>query len=146
MGNAGATTPPLILRCGRFGPDPDAMLMVAEATLPILGSWSEAGAKVAALLPQHRSRESKLAAIFTEILPPRREFWAERCAWTAAVLLERPSGTDWLGMFFARAALDFAGATPLNDIPLARMIAHRTVDAQAAARQPRTRKPTRGAP
>jgi hypothetical protein len=122
------------------GVDPDAMLMVAETTLPILASWFEAGEKVETLLAQNRSRKGKISAIFAEILPVRREFWSERCAWTAAVLLERPSGTDWLGIFFAQAALDFAGTTPLSDIPLARVIAHGTVDAQAAARPPRARK------
>jgi len=125
------------------GADPDAMLLVARATLPILASWFEAGEKVAALLPRHRSRTSKLAAIFTEILPARRAFWAERCAWTAAVLMDRPPRTDWLGIFFAQAALDFAGTTPLSNIPLARLIAHGTGDAQAAARHPRARKPPR---
>lgn len=120
--------------------DPHATLMVAEATLPILASWFEAGEKVDALLRRNRSRTSKFAAIFAEILPVRREFWAERCAWMAAVLMDRPPGTDRLGIFFAQAALDFAGTTPLNDIPLARLIAHGTIEAQAATRRPAARR------
>ena len=125
------------------GVDPDAMLLVAEAKLPILASWFEAGEKVDALLPRHRSRTSKLTAIFAEILPARREFWAERCAWTASVLMDRLPSTDRLGVFFAQAALDFAGTTPLSDIPLARLIANGTVDAQAAARHPKARRASR---
>jgi hypothetical protein len=125
-----------------IGVDDEAMLMVAEATLPILASWFEAGEEVDALLARHRSKPAKLSTIFAEILPARRSFWAERCAWTAAVLMDRPAKPDWLGVFFAQAALDLAGSTPLADIPLAKLIARATVAAQAASRQTRARKPS----
>lgn len=123
-----------------IGVDTNAMLMVAEATLPILNSWFEAGEEVDALLARQRSKAGKLATIYAEILPARRSFWAERCAWTAAVLMDRPAKPDWLGSFFAQAALDFAGSTPLANIPLAELIARATIAAHAASRPPRTRQ------
>jgi hypothetical protein len=118
------------------GAGQEALLLLAEARMPVLASWFENGEAIDALLARHRTKPAQLAAVLNEVLPTRRAFWAERCAWTAAVLMERPArGEEQLGPFFAQAARDFAGEVPLRDIPLARFIAQGSVDAAAAARR-----------
>ena len=67
--------------------------------------------------------------MLTKLLPGRRAFWAERCAWTAAVLKEGAEDGDeaWLG--FALVARDLAGGRALDTMPLAARIAAATVEA-----------------
>jgi hypothetical protein len=97
--------------------------------IDVVGSWFEAGEAVDARLRPLRGRRKRIEAVLGEILPARRGFWAERCAWTAATLHEAAADDDGLWASFALVAQDLAGETPLAEIPLARLIAETTVDA-----------------
>jgi hypothetical protein len=99
-----------------------------EQEFETLGSWFEAGEAVEMLLRPLRTRKQRTEAVLAQLLPGRRTFWAERCAWTAAVLKEGAEGEeDWLG--FALVARDLAGERALGAMPLAARIAAATVEA-----------------
>ena len=78
------------------------------------------------LLRPLRTRKQRTEAVLTRLLPGRRAFWAERCAWTAAVLKKGGDGA-WLD--FALVARDLAGGRALDTMPLAARIAAATVEA-----------------
>jgi hypothetical protein len=66
--------------------------------------------------------------VLTQLLPARRGFWAERCAWTAATLKEGAEDDEaWVA--FALMARDLAGERPLGTMPLASRIATATAEA-----------------
>ena len=100
-----------------------------EQEFGTLDSWFEAGEAVEALLRPLRTRKQRTEAVLTRLLPGRRTFWAERCAWTAAVLKESAEDGDeaWIG--FALVARDLAGERALDTMPLAARIAAATVEA-----------------
>jgi len=92
-------------------------------------SWFEAGEAVEGLLRPLRTRKQRTEAVLMRLLPGRRTFWAERCAWTAAVLKEsaEDGAEAWIG--FALVARDLAGERALDTMPLAARIAAATVEA-----------------
>jgi hypothetical protein len=93
-----------------------------------LESWFEAGEAVEALLRPLRTRKQRIVAVLTQLLPVRRGFWAERCAWMAATLKEGDEDDEaWVE--FALVARDLAGERPLDAMPLAAQIAAATVEA-----------------
>ncbi len=93
-----------------------------------LNSWFEAGEPVETLLRPLKTRKRRIEAVLTEVLPARRGFWAERCAWMAATLKESVEGDeDWID--FALVARDLAGERPLDAMPIAARIAAATVEA-----------------
>jgi hypothetical protein len=99
-----------------------------EQKFKILDSWFEAGAAVEPLLRPLRTRKQRNKAVLSQLLPGRRSFWAERCAWTAAVLKESDEEEEaWLD--FALVARDLAGERALDTMPLATRIAAATVEA-----------------
>ena len=100
-----------------------------EQEFGTFNSWFEAGEAVEGLLRPLRMRKQRTEAVLTRLLPGRRAFWAERCAWTAAVLKEGAEDGDeaWLG--FALVARDLAGERALDTMPLAARIATATVEA-----------------
>jgi hypothetical protein len=94
----------------------------------MLESWFEAGEAVESLLRPLKTRKQRIEAVLTRLLPGRRNFWAERCAWTAAVLKESAEDDDtWID--FALVARDLADACALEAMPLAAQIAAATVEA-----------------
>ncbi|MCW6507403.1 hypothetical protein [Lichenifustis flavocetrariae] len=94
-----------------------------------VASWFEAGEDVEALLRPLKSRKQRLVAVTTKLLPGRRKAWAERCAWTSAVLKEEAEPDELLWVDFALVSRDLAGTRPLEEIPLAGFIASATVEA-----------------
>ena len=100
-----------------------------EREFRTLDSWFEAGEAVAILLRPLRTRKQRIAAVLTRLLPGRRNFWAERCAWTAAVLKENAEEDDEAWIDFALVARDLAGERALDTMPLAARIAAATVEA-----------------
>ncbi|MBV9735722.1 MAG: hypothetical protein JO209_07405 [Acidisphaera sp.] len=92
-----------------------------------LASWFEGGEAVEALLRPLRTRRQRLEAVTIRLLPERRRFWAERCAWMAATLKEG-AAPDGAWIEFALVARDLAGERPLSGMPLMAMIAAATVD------------------
>ena len=76
-----------------------------------------------------RTRKRQIEAVSTQLLPGRRTFWAERCAWMAATLKEEADEGDNTWNEFALVARDLAGESFLDGIPLARRIAAATVEA-----------------
>ena len=94
-----------------------------------LSSWFEAGERVERLLAPLRTRKQRLEAISTQLLPQRRHFWADRCAWMAATLKESADMGDGDWIDFALVARDLAGERPLATIPLAARISAATADA-----------------
>jgi hypothetical protein len=59
-----------------------------EHEFETLASWFEAGEAVQKLLQPLRTRKRRIEAVSAQLLPTRRKFWAERCAWMAATLKE----------------------------------------------------------
>jgi hypothetical protein len=100
-----------------------------EREFEILASWFEAGEAVEALLRPLRTRKRRIEAVLTRLLPGRRGFWAERCAWTAATLKEETEEEDEAWIDFALVARDLAGERQLGTMPLAARIAAATVEA-----------------
>ena len=99
-----------------------------EQEFRTLKSWFEAGEAVETLLRPIRTRKQRIEAVLTRLLPGRRNFWAERCAWTAAVLKESAEDDEtWID--FALVARDLADGCALEAMPLAAQIAAATVEA-----------------
>jgi hypothetical protein len=95
-------------------------------------TWFEAGEAIDALLRPIRAFAKRLDAV-GQYLPRRRAFWAELCAWTAALLKEsEPLNPEWID--FALIARDLAGQRPLDQIALAGLITTGTVAAYEASR------------
>ncbi len=59
-----------------------------EQKYETVATWFEAGGAVEHLLRPLRTRKRRIEAVSTQLLPARRTFWAERCAWMAATLKE----------------------------------------------------------
>ena len=115
---------------------PYALLTLSRACLTwgdrldMIDSWYEAGEAVDALLGSLRTKKQRMAALIESHLPARRDFWATRCAWTAAALKEA-AATDSLWVEMALVGRMIAAETPLAEIPLMKQIAVRTLDAYA---------------
>jgi hypothetical protein len=100
-----------------------------EQKYETVATWFEAGGAVEDLLRPLRTRKRRIEAVSTQLLPARRTFWAERCAWMAATLKEGADEGDNTWSEFALVARDLAGESLLDGIPLARRIAAATVEA-----------------
>jgi hypothetical protein len=100
-----------------------------EQKYETVATWFEAGGAVDDLLRPLRTRKRRIEAVSTQLLPARRTFWAQRCAWMAATLKEGANEGDNTWSEFALVARDLAGESFLDDIPLARRIAAATVEA-----------------
>ncbi len=100
-----------------------------EEEFETLASWFEAGEAVERLLQPLKTRKRRIEAVSTQLLPARRTFWAERCAWMAATLKEASDEGDHTWREFALVARDLVGERPLEAIPLAARIAAATVEA-----------------
>jgi hypothetical protein len=130
----------------RTGPEATAAGHVEAADWPAqfktVASWFEAGEAVEALLRPVATRGKRVQAMLTQLLPGRRPFWAERCAWMAATLKDSAAdhGEAWLD--FALVARDLARRDAPADMPLLHMIAETTVDAFAVS-TPRQRRAAR---
>ena len=100
-----------------------------EQKFETLASWFETGEAVEKLLQPLRTRKRRIEAVSVQLLPTRRKFWAERCAWMAATLKEGAAEGDDTWCDFALVARDLVGQRPLAEIPLAARIAVATVEA-----------------
>ena len=100
-----------------------------EQEFDTVTSWFEAGVAVEELLQPLRTRKRRIEAVCTRLLPARRTFWAERCAWMAATLKEGATEGDDAWRDFALVAHDLVGQRPLAEIPLVARIAAATVEA-----------------
>ena len=100
-----------------------------EQEFETVTSWFEAGEAVEGLLRPLRTRKRRIEAVSAQLLPPRRSFWGERCAWMAATLKESAEDGDNVWSDFALVARDLLGKRPLDSIPLATRIASATVEA-----------------
>lgn len=117
----------------RTGPDAEQAADRASAAwgeaFDAVASWYEAGEAVEALLRPLRTRKQRIEALVSRLLPGRRGFWAERCAWMAATLKESAAKGDESWCDFALVARGLAGTRPLETMPLSQTIAAATVDA-----------------
>jgi hypothetical protein len=100
-----------------------------EQEFETVTSWFEAGEAVEGLLRPLRTRKRRIEAVSAQLLPARRSFWGERCAWMAAMLKESAEDGDSTWSDFALVARDLLGKRPLDAIPLATRIASATVEA-----------------
>ena len=100
-----------------------------EQKYETVATWFEAGGVVEDLLRPLRTRKRRIEAVSTQLLPARRTFWAERCAWMAATLKEGAAEGDDAWRDFALVARDLVGQRPLDEIPLVARIAAATVEA-----------------
>jgi hypothetical protein len=100
-----------------------------EQEFETVTSWFEAGEAVEGLLRPLRTRKRRIEAVSAQLLPARRSFWGERCAWMAATLKESAEDGDSTWSDFALVARDLLGKRPLDSIPLATRIALATVEA-----------------
>ena len=107
-----------------------------EEEFETLASWFEAGEAVQKLLQPLRTRKRRIEAVSAQLLPQRRKFWAERCAWMAATLKEGAAEGDDTWCDFALVARDLVGQRPLAEIPLAARIAAATVEAFEQRQRP----------
>jgi hypothetical protein len=100
-----------------------------EQKYETVATWFEAGRAIEDLLRPLRTRKRRIEAVSTQLLSARRTFWAERCAWMAAMLKEGADEGDDTWSEFALVARDLVSESSLDRIPLARRIAAATVDA-----------------
>ena len=93
-------------------------------------SWFEAGAEIEALLKPIRGRPKREAAVISQILPLRRDFWLRQLAWTAAALKDQGGlNPMWREMALVGRAL--GAAEDVGAVPFMRAIAAETVRAFA---------------
>jgi hypothetical protein len=115
--------------------DPKAVLAAHRASarweqeFETVTSWFEAGEAVEGVLRPLPTRKRRIEAVSVELLPARRSFWGERCAWMAATLKESAEDGDNAWSDFALVARDLLGRRSLDSIPLATRIASATVEA-----------------
>jgi hypothetical protein len=100
-----------------------------EQEFETVASWFEAGEVVERLLRPLRTHKRRIEAVSAQLLPARRSFWGERCAWMAATLKESAKDKDNAWSDFALVARDLLGKRALDSIPLATRIASATVEA-----------------
>jgi hypothetical protein len=100
-----------------------------EQEFETVTSWFEAGEAVEGLLRPLRTRKRRIEAVSAQLLPARRSFWGERCAWMAATLKESAEDGDSTWSDFALVARDLLSKRALDSIPLATRIASATVEA-----------------
>jgi hypothetical protein len=60
-----------------------------EEKFETVATWFEAGGAIEDLLRPLRTRKRRIEAVLTQLLPARRTFWAERCAWMDGSNTER---------------------------------------------------------
>src|SRR6267143_1631108 len=85
----------------------------------------------------------RITAVLAQLLPARRSFWGERCAWMAATLKESAEDGDNTWSDFALVARDLLGEGPLDAIRLAGQITKlRSLDASKRASEDVPEKPT----
>jgi hypothetical protein len=94
----------------------------------VIETWGETGEHADALLRPLKTRAQRVHAVLHQLLPARREAWAERCAWAAAALKDSHQSDPEAWIDFALVARALAGDMPLAEIPLAAAIAENTVE------------------
>jgi hypothetical protein len=102
-------------------------------------TWFEADQEVADLLDRAKGRSAQrlVSLVIASVLERRRAKWADYLAWTALRLEAEAPVPDPLWRPLAIVAREIAGGRPLDEIPLMREIASRTIDAH---------RPSAGAP
>jgi hypothetical protein len=88
-------------------------------------TWFEVIAEVRQLLAKRLPKKKLSNALLSELLPKRRQQWAELLAWSAFAKKHQPDGTAWEEMVVV--ARELLGDRPLGDIPLMHTIADRTL-------------------
>jgi hypothetical protein len=101
----------------------------------MLESWFEVGDDVGAIMAAGKTKKARAEAVLEQILPVRREKWAERLAWSALVARNAADDEDWVD--FVLVARELLRDRPLQDIPLATWLAANTVEAAASNVRPR---------
>ena len=104
--------------------------------------WFEANETVDGVLGKVTGRRARFTAVMAQVLPPRRDFWVERCAWLAATLHEQPDFGGWIDVALVARALAAGAALPT--VGLMNAIAMTTVEA-FEANNPEPRAPRRRA-
>ena len=92
---------------------------------PIFETWFEDTAEVRQLLAKRLPKTKLRKSFLSELLPERRQHWAELLAWSAFAEKHQPDGAAWEEMVVV--AREVLGDRPLGDIPLMRTIADRTL-------------------
>ncbi|NGZ05439.1 MAG: hypothetical protein G8237_03705 [Magnetococcales bacterium] len=98
----------------------------------ITSSWFEESQEVVDFMENTRirSRERLTRQVLERFCEPKREVWAERCAWTAFWLREqsvKARSMEELDFHFAILARELYRGRPLHELPLMRRIAERTM-------------------
>lgn len=93
------------------------------------GHWFENGEAISGLLSGRKrlGDARRIELLLTEILPARRQRWAEICAWVALLLRQNDTSSDWGD--FALVAAELHGDRPLAEIPIMVQIATTSVEA-----------------
>ena len=92
---------------------------------PMLETWFEDTAEVRQLLAKRLPKTKLRNALLSELLPDRRQEWAELLAWSAFAKKHQPDCATWEDMVVV--ARELLGDRPLGDIPLMYTIADRTL-------------------
>ena len=87
-------------------------------------TWFEDTAEVRQLLAKRLPKTKLRNALLSELLPKRRQHWAESLAWAAFAKKHQPGDATWQEMVVV--ARELVGDRPLGDIPLMHTIADRT--------------------
>jgi hypothetical protein len=92
---------------------------------PMLETWFEDTAEVRQLLAKRLPKTKLRNALLSELLPDRRQEWAELLAWSAFAKKHQPDCATWEDMVVV--ARELLGGRPLGNIPLIHTIADRTL-------------------
>ncbi len=92
---------------------------------PMFVTWFEDTAEVRQLLAKPLLKTKLRNALLSELLPKRRQQWAELLAWSAFAKKHQPDSTAWAEMVVV--ARELLGDRPLGDLPLMHTIADRTL-------------------
>ena len=92
---------------------------------PMLETWFEDTAEVRQVLAKRLPKTMLRNALLSELLPDRRQEWAELLAWSAFAKKHQPDCATWEDMVVV--ARELLGDRPLGDFPIMRTIADRTL-------------------
>jgi hypothetical protein len=110
---------------------PEALDNAARAldAAGIMESWFEAGEAVDTLLDKVKSHKRRLEVLLRDYLPGRRRFWIEQCAWTAAVLKQKPPKKQQSWFHLALLGKQLCTDQPMSESPLMQFIAQASIKA-----------------
>ncbi|MGD9541692.1 hypothetical protein [Methylocystis sp.] len=92
-----------------------------------LDTWFEDSEAALAAALRGKTKKEKIGNVLQEVISHRRRYWGELLAWTALGVSDDPADDN--AEDFVLVARELLGSRPLSEIPLAVLIAKKTIEA-----------------